>query len=76
MEFHYSRMRLPLSMLARRWAQPVVQPMVQPMARRCIGIETAKRNSRQKRTAIVTGSSRGMYLRLYPKSQTQVLVLT
>ncbi|KFY98372.1 hypothetical protein V500_01704 [Pseudogymnoascus sp. VKM F-4518 (FW-2643)] len=60
MEFHCSRMRLPLSMLARRWAQPVVQPIVQPMARRCIRSETANRDSRQKRTAIVTGSSRGI----------------
>ena len=61
MEFRCSRMRVPLSTLARRWAQPVMQPTVQYIAHRCIGIEAAKSDQSQKRTAIVTGSSRGMY---------------
>lgn len=62
MELCCRRMRVPLSLLTHSWPPHGSRSTIKPMARRYFGLEAAKEGQSQKRTAIVTGSSRGMYV--------------
>lgn len=78
MEFYCTRMGVPLGLLAQRWARHGTLSTMQPTARRLFSSEAAGRGQSQKRTAIVTGSSRGMYdmtfSMLYHVSDTLMLI--
>ena len=61
MELCCRRMRIPRSLFAQSWQLRGSRSTIKPMACRYFGLKAAKEGQNQKRTAIVTGSSRGMY---------------
>ncbi|KAG4410822.1 hypothetical protein IFR04_016041 [Cadophora malorum] len=60
MDFRCRPVHMSFSVLTKCWAPPItrVQPFAHSIVRRCFSVEAAKWD--QKRTAIVTGSSRGI----------------
>jgi hypothetical protein len=73
-------MRVPLGLLTHRWAGHGSRSAMQPMARRYFSLEAVRegQSQNQKRTAIVTGSGRGMYDRALslPHLVSDILMLT
>jgi hypothetical protein len=61
MGYYCQRMGIPLGLLAKRWARDGTLPTMQPMTKRLFSPEVMGKAQSQKRMAIVTGSSRGMY---------------
>lgn len=61
MKLFCRRMPVLLSLPVQRCAQPRRSSVLQLIARRYFGLEAITEGQKQKRTALVTGSSRGMY---------------